>query len=61
VLLALQTLLKTDDVAVNMEAVHYCVKARGVMDSNSATTTTALGGVFKTQPETRKEFLLSVN
>jgi len=60
VLLALQTLLETDDVAVNMTAVHYCVKARGVMDTNSATTTTALGGVFKTQPETRREFLLSV-
>ena len=61
VLLALQTLLETDDVAVNMTAVHYCVKARGVMDTNSATTTTALGGVFKTQPETRREFLLSVD
>jgi len=61
VLLALQTLLETDDVAVNMTAVHYCVKARGVMDTNSATTTTALGGVFKTQPETRREFLLSLD
>ena len=60
VLIALQTLLETDDVAVNMTAVHYCVKARGVMDTNSATTTTALGGVFKSQPDTRKEFLLSV-
>jgi GTP cyclohydrolase I len=37
--------------------VHYCVKARGVMDSNSQTTTTALGGVFKTSPDTRREFL----
>ena len=61
VLLALQTLLETDDVAVNMTAVHYCVKARGVMDTNSATTTTALGGVFKSQPETRREFLMSVD
>lgn len=61
VLLALQTLLQTEDVAVNMTAVHYCVKARGVMDSNSATTTTALGGVFKSQPETRREFLLSIS
>jgi len=59
VLLALQTLLETDDVAVNMTAVHYCVKSRGVMDANSETTTTALGGVFKTQPDTRKEFLLA--
>lgn len=57
VLLALQTLLDTRDVAVSITAVHYCVKARGVMDSNSATTTTALGGVFKTSPDTRREFL----
>lgn len=57
VLLALQTLLDTRDVGVSITAVHYCVKARGVMDSNSATTTTALGGVFKTSPDTRREFL----
>jgi GTP cyclohydrolase I len=57
VLLALQTLLDTRDVAVSITAVHYCVKARGVMDSNSQTTTTALGGVFKTSPDTRREFL----
>ena len=60
VLLALQTLLDTNDVAVSIKAVHYCVKARGVMDSNSETTTTALGGVFKTSSDTRKEFLLGL-
>jgi GTP cyclohydrolase I len=57
VLVALQTLLETDDVAVTINAVHYCVKSRGVMDSNSATRTTALGGVFKSDPATRGEFL----
>jgi GTP cyclohydrolase I len=57
VLVALQTLLETDDVAITINAVHYCVKSRGVMDSNSATRTTALGGVFKTDPATRGEFL----
>ncbi|MBO2601881.1 GTP cyclohydrolase I FolE [Shewanella algae] len=57
VLVALQTLLETKDVAVKMDAVHYCVKSRGVMDSTSATTTTALGGVFKSNPATRAEFL----
>jgi len=60
VLVALQTLLGTEDVAVNMTAVHYCVKSRGVMDANSETTTTALGGVFKEHSDTRKEFLLSM-
>lgn len=59
VLVALQTLLETKDVAVTITAVHYCVKARGVMDSNSQTSTTALGGVFKTQPDTRREFLIN--
>ncbi len=61
VLVALQALLETDDVAVNMTAVHYCVKSRGVMDANSETTTTALGGVFKSSPISRKEFLMSIN
>ncbi|GAL32098.1 GTP cyclohydrolase I type 1 [Vibrio maritimus] len=42
ILVALQTLLETDDVAVTMDAVHYCVKSRGVMDATSETTTTAL-------------------
>lgn len=60
VLLALQTLLGTDDVAVSITATHFCVKARGVMDANSETTTTALGGAFKISPETRKEFLLAM-
>lgn len=56
-LVALQTLLETDDVAVSIDATHYCVKARGVMDSNSSTRTTALGGVFKNDPAARTEFL----
>ena len=57
VLVALQTLMDTDDVAVTIDATHYCVKARGVMDSNSRTQTTALGGIFKARHKTRAEFL----
>lgn len=57
VLVALQILLETKDVAVKMDAVHYCVKSRGIMDSTSSTTTTALGGIFKSNPATRAEFL----
>ena len=57
ILVALQALLETDDVAVTINAVHYCVKSRGVMDSNSTTRTTALGGAFKTNPSTRAEFI----
>ncbi|MDO6708416.1 MULTISPECIES: GTP cyclohydrolase I FolE [unclassified Photobacterium] len=57
ILVALQTLLESDDVAVRIDATHYCVKARGVMDQTSETTTTALGGIFKRIPATRAEFL----
>jgi len=57
ILVALQALLETEDVAVSITATHYCVKARGVMDASSATTTTALGGMFKKNPASRQEFL----
>ena len=57
VLIALQTLLETDDVAVTIDATHYCVKSRGVMDINSSTQTTSLGGRFKEDHRTRAEFL----
>jgi GTP cyclohydrolase I len=57
VLVALQTLLSTENVAISINATHYCVKARGVMDVNSRTRTTALGGQFQSSPETRAEFL----
>ena len=57
ILVALQALLGTEDVAVNIDATHYCVKSRGVMDTNSQTSTTALGGCFKENIHTRAEFL----
>jgi GTP cyclohydrolase I len=57
ILVALQVLLETDDVAVSIDATHYCVKSRGVMDTNSQTSTTALGGCFRDNIHTRAEFL----
>jgi GTP cyclohydrolase I len=57
ILVALQVLLGTKNVAVSIDATHYCVKSRGVMDSNSQTSTTALGGCFKENIHTRAEFL----
>ena len=57
ILVALQTLLGTENVAVSINAVHYCVKSRGVMDGNSQTSTTALGGCFRENIHTRAEFL----
>jgi GTP cyclohydrolase IA len=57
ILVALQTLLGTQDVAVLIDATHYCVKARGVMDAGSSTRTSALGGRFRENQQTRSEFL----
>ncbi|REG86796.1 GTP cyclohydrolase I FolE [Marinomonas pollencensis] len=59
ILVTLQVLLETDNVAVSIDATHYCVKARGVMDASSSTQTTALGGLFKRSDKTRGEFLAS--
>ncbi|MBQ9275526.1 MAG: GTP cyclohydrolase I FolE [Succinivibrio sp.] len=57
ILVAIQTLLDTKDVAVTISATHYCVKSRGIKDPTSFTTTTALGGYFKTNHLSRHEFL----
>lgn len=54
---ALQFILDTEDVAVTINASHYCVKARGVEDYNSSTITSFLGGKFRTEPLVRSEFL----
>lgn len=54
---ALQHILETDNVAVVMNARHLCVSHRGVEDTNASTVTSKLGGVFKTDPSARAEFL----
>lgn len=61
ILIALQTLLGTSNVAVSIDAVHYCVKARGVRDVSSSTMTTSLGGLFKSSQNTRQEFLRNIS
>ena len=52
----LQFILDTEDVAVMIDAQHYCVKSRGVEDTGSSTVTSRLGGGFKTDPAARAEF-----
>ena len=48
----------TPDVAVYMEAVHYCVKSRGIQDTGSSTCTLAVDGVFaEDSSDIRREFL----
>jgi GTP cyclohydrolase I len=54
---ALQYILETEDVAVLIDARHYCVKSRGVEDTGSSTVTVRLGGGFKSDPAARAEFL----
>ena len=58
---ALQYILETDDIAVVIDAQHYCVKSRGVEDVGSSTVTSKLGGVFKADPSVRVEFMNIVN
>jgi GTP cyclohydrolase I len=57
----LQFILETEDVAVMIDAQHYCVKSRGVEDTGSSTVTCRLGGGFKTDPAARQEFLQIAN
>jgi len=58
---ALQFILETDDIAVVIDAQHYCVKSRGVEDVGSSTITSKLGGEFKTDLALRAEFMNLVN
>lgn len=54
---ALQYILETDNIAVVIEAQHFCVKSRGVEDTGSSTVTSKLGGVFRSDPSVRQEFM----
>lgn len=58
---ALQYILDTDNIGVVIHAKHYCVAARGVEDTGSSTVTSKLGGVFKTDPNVRTEFMRLVS
>ena len=57
IMVALQALVGTEDVAVSINATHYCVRARGIRDANSYTQTSAMGGVFKSDPLQRQMFM----
>lgn len=50
----LQKVLKTEDVAVIIDAKHMCVSSRGVQDHASGTVTSFYGGKFE-NANTRKE------
>jgi GTP cyclohydrolase I len=44
-------------VAVSLTARHFCMEMRGIRTHDAETVTTALLGVFRTEPATRQEFL----
>ncbi len=55
----LKKMLKTEDVAVLIDAEHFCVKTRGIEDCSSSTTTVHYGGKFL-ESELRREFLTHI-
>ena len=55
---AIAFITETKDVAVYIDARHYCVKSRGIQDTGSSTVTLAVGGIFaEEQSDIRREFL----
>jgi GTP cyclohydrolase I len=54
---AISEAIHPQGVAVIMEAQHLCMMMRGVEKQHSATVSSAMRGVFKTQLQTRNEFL----
>jgi len=48
-------------VAVVVEARHLCMEMRGAESKNSPTITSAMVGVFRSDPRTREEFLGFIN
>jgi len=48
--------VKSEDVAVVIDAVHLCVSSRGIQDINSSTITSSYSGKF-TEDSTKAEFL----
>lgn len=57
---AIQCITGSEDVAVIMNAKHYCMKMRGVKSVMASTTTPALGGKFKTCDRLRAELYSSI-
>lgn len=52
----LKEVLKTDNVAVIIDAKHLCVSSRGIKDTTSSTVTASYFGKFK-EESTKNEFL----
>lgn len=59
ILVCLKEALETDNVAVVIDAVHMCVKLRGIEHNSTITRTSAISGVFKSS-DARLEFFNSI-
>ena len=57
---AIEDAIQPQGVGVVIEAQHLCMMMRGVEKQSSLTVTSSLRGVFKTQLQTRSEFLALV-
>lgn len=56
----LKEVLQTDNIAVVIDAEHFCVKMRGIKHQNCTTRTSSLGGAFKEDNQTKTEFFNSI-
>ena len=54
---AVDRVLQPEGVAVVIEAQHLCMMMRGAEKQSSMTSTSAMSGVFLSQPDTRAEFM----
>jgi GTP cyclohydrolase I len=54
---ALEEVLQPQGVGVVVEAYHLCMMMRGVQKQNSKTITSAVRGLFRSDPRTREEFM----
>jgi GTP cyclohydrolase I len=54
---AIEEVLEPRGVGVVIEAAHLCMMMRGVEKQSSKTITSALRGIFRSDPRTREEFL----
>ncbi len=54
---AIQQVLQPQGVGVVIEARHLCMMMRGVEKQSSKTITSAMRGIFRSDPRTREEFL----
>jgi GTP cyclohydrolase I len=56
----IERVLKPRGVAVVIDAEHQCMTTRGVRKRGVSTVTSHMTGAFRTDPETRREFLAMV-